>query len=208
MSLINGVDEETESSVESAGSDAGGGRRVKRRRRVSVSPVVLVVLVLLVPALWVAVQAMREAAEPKAFAGNAGAIGGYTGPGEPGERYSFGITFQPLPDVTMRSGTVQTSPGSAAAATAISICRWNPDQPKDTGPIGAGIGDLAEFCTRLDPVAGRDLGELDPKDYLVLTVVPLEQGVVRVTGFELAYEQDGRSGNERFDTQIQVGRRP
>ncbi len=50
-------------------------------------------------------------------------------------------------------------------------------------------------------MAGHDLGDLDPADSLITTVVPLDVGSVRVTGIEISYEQGGR----RTDELVEVG---
>jgi hypothetical protein len=191
-------------------SDAGAAdqelrRKLRRRRKILVSPILLVALVLLVRALWGAFVGLPTLAEPDAFADSAGAVGGFSGPAEPGERFTFGITNEVLTDVTMRSTRVLTTDGSAAAATTISLCRWNPAQDETTGPIGAWKGDAGEFCTDLQSVESRTFDDVGPNDNLVLTVVPLEEGEVHVTGFELDYEQGGRKGSERIDVDVRVG---
>lgn len=181
-------------------------RRLRRRRKVLVSPVVLVALVLLVPALWGAFVGLRKVSEPEAFAEAAGAVGGFTGPAKVGERYEFGITYGQLPDVTMRSTEVFVADGSVAAATTISLCRAHPGaDPKSSG-IGAWSGDVTEFCADLQSVDGLDLGDAGPADTLILTVVPLEAGQVHVTGFELSYDQGGRRGTEQVDVDLKVGK--
>lgn len=183
-------------------------RKLRRRRKILVSPILLVALVLLVPALWGAFVGLRTLAKPTVFAeyGGTGLIG-FTKEKPPGTRVTFGITDRlgPLPDVTMRSAEVELSDGSVATAATVSVCRREPSQPPENVGIGIAEGDLSEFCREVLPVAGQNLGGLDEGDRLILTVVPLEQGRVHVTGVRFVYEDRGRSASELVPYDFRVG---
>lgn len=161
------------------------------------SPIVLLVLVLLVPAVWGVVEGIRTVTEPQAFAKFSNVSGGFSGRTKPGGRYTFGLVYGPLPDVTMSSARLVVTEGSVAAATTVSICRAQPDHGQGTG-IGIAEGDVSVWCSEVTPVAGQDLGQLGPDDSLIATVVPLVNGRVQVTGVDLAYDQGSRHATERI----------
>lgn len=161
---------------------------------------------LLIPAVWGAFQGIREVTEPEAFADYSGVNFGFTRPGEQGKLYTFGLTYdQQLPNVTMTSVNAIVAKGSVAAAITISICRVDPTKGDDVGTIGAVEGDLSESCSEVVPVVGQDLGQPGNSDTLIVTVVPLVDGSVHVTGFDFAYHDDGRLATERIAVEMNVG---
>lgn len=180
-------------------------RRLRRQRKVLVSLIVLLALVLSVPALWIVVRRIRTAPEPEVLAQYSGNVVGFIDDGEQGERYTFGINHEKLPDVTMTSAQAIVSEASVPAATTVSICRFNPNQDDDTGGIGAAKGDLAEWCSEVISVEGQDLGELDEHDSLIVTIVPLVDGRVSVTGFDFTYDHNGRRSTEQISVEMSVG---
>ena len=184
--------------------DSDGRRRLRRRRQILVSPIVLVALVLLVPAVWAAVQGIRKVSEPNAFANYSGANSSVGVPGEPGERYMFGLNYGPLPDVTMTAAHTILSEDSVAAATTLSICRAKADEGNGVSGVGVVSGDLSEWCSEVLPVEGQDLGLLGRNDSLVVTVVPLVDGNIHVTGFDLSYNKDGRNVTEHVTVDFRV----
>lgn len=201
-----------EPRLDPAGGDGAADqelrRKLRRRRKILVSPILLVALVFLVPALWGAFVGLRALAAPEAFAqyASTGVIG-FTKEKPAGTRVSFGITDRlgPLPDVTVRSVQVELSDGSIATATTVSVCRREPSLPSDIMGIGSSEGDLSEWCEAVLPVAGQDLGVLAEGDSLVLTVVPLEQGPVHVTGVRFLYDDGRRSASELVPYDFRIG---
>lgn len=185
--------------------DAVRKKRLRRRRQVLVSPILLVALVLLAPAVWGAVLGYREVTEHDAFDDLSGSAVGFEKLPIPGEQYSFGLTYESMPDVTVRSARVILSDGSTAAATAVSVCRARVDADGNVVAVGGAVGDLSESCTEVLPVAGQDLGAFGPRDNLVVTVVPIAEGRARVTGVELTYEQGGREQVQRIGTDFRLG---
>lgn len=109
----------------------------------------------------------------------------------------MGVVFGPLPAVTLRNASPQLGAGSTSAATTVSVCRAKPGV--EATSIGAGDGDLAQWCSAVLPVTGQDLSELGPDDSLVLTVVPLAPGPVTIDGVDLTYTHGGRHGAEHLD---------
>lgn len=187
-----------------------GRRRLRRRRQLLVSPLVLVALVLLVPAVWGAIQGIRKVTEPNVFSNYSGSGSYYSLPGKQGERYMFGLPTGPLPNVTMISAHTILSTDSVAAATSLSVCRAKADQGVGVGGVGVGvaIGALSQYCSTVIPVEGQDLGLLGQYDSLIATVVPLVDGSVHVTGFDLAYDKDGRGATEHVTANFRVGSKP
>lgn len=188
--------------------DPEGRRRLRRPRRILVSPIVLVALVLLVPAVWLAFQGILKVSEPHEFAKFSGSGSYYSLPGEQGERYMFGLNDGPLPDVTMTAARTILSEDSVAAAITLSVCRANPGQGDGSSGVGVGVGDLSEYCSEVIPVEGQNLGLLGQNDSLVATVVPLVDGSIHVTGFDLAYDKDGRGVTEHVAADFRVGSEP
>ena len=174
-------------------------RRLKKRRTA------MVALVLLAPAVWGAVLGYREVTEHDAFDDLSGSAVGFEKLPILGEQYSFGLTYESMPDVTVRSARVILSDGSTAAATAVSVCRARADADGNVVAVGGAVGDLSESCTEVLPVAGQDLGAFGPRDNLVVTVVPIAEGRARVTGVELTYEQGGREQVQRIGTDFRLG---
>lgn len=189
--------------------DPDNRRRLRRRRQVMVLVIGLIALVLLVPAMWPAIQGIWKGDEPHEFAEDSGS-NGYLGlPGEQGELYVVSLGYAPLPDVTMTAARPILSEGSVAAATTVSICRAKPDQREGSG-IGSsvGVGVLSEYCSEVIPAKGQDLGLLGKNDRLVATVVLLVDGSVHVEGFELTYERGGRDSTQRVAADFTIGSTP
>lgn len=183
----------------SDGSDGPAPETRRPHRRVSVPPVLLVVLVLLVPALWLGYVGVSRATEPDVLERYDRPGSGSFGPAEVGERLTIGLLHPPLPAITIRSARVITTKGSAAAATAVSVCRSvQPDDPKGVG-VGFWQGDVSEFCSELVPVDGVDLATLAPGDSIVTTVVPLGTGHVGLEAVEISYERGGRTATDRIE---------
>lgn len=198
-------------SPEEAGApDPQRRRHPRRRRRVPVPPIVLATLVLatsvlVVPAAWRALRQGEDATGSDLFARYSGVVTGFDRPGQRGERYTFGFAEGPLPDVRMTSARVLLADGSVAAATTVSICRVAPSPGDQVVATSAAVGDLSAWCSEVLPVDGRDLGRLGKEDTLVVTVVPLVDGHVQVSGFHLAYENGGRMATEQIPADIRVG---
>ena len=199
-----GVTEEVELATAPERSVERGTATVRGDRgRRHIVVVAVVASALLVLAGWGAVRRVRGP-EPRAFADSAGISVGFLGPGEQGKHYSFGVSWGPLPAVSVTSVRAIPAEGSVAAATTVSVCRTDPAAHGVIG-IGAVDGDLSASCAEIIPVEGLDLRDVGADASLVVTVVPLVDGPVSVRGLEFGYELDGRAVTELVETDLSVG---
>lgn len=196
-------------AVDHRAPDPRGRRRLRRRRQFMVVVIGFIALVPLALAAWPAIQGIWDVDGPHEFADESGS-NGYLGlPVGQGDLYMFGLLDGPLPDVTLTAARPVLSEGSVAAATTLSICRAKPNQIDGRG-IGShvGLGDLSEHCSEVLPAEGQDLRLVGPDDRLFAAVVPLVDGSVHVTGFELTYEKDGRRTTQLVAADFTVGAVP
>jgi len=181
--------------------DAEGRRRLRRRRQILISPFVLVALVIIVPALRTAVQSLRKVSEPSELAESLGGNASYNQPGKQGEVYVFGLSYGPLPEVTITGADAILSEDSVAAATTLSICRA---EPSAAVPIGVVVGGLSEYCSEVIPAEGADLRLFGQNDQLIAAVVPLIDGKIHMTGLDLAYDKDGGAATEHVAVDFRI----
>lgn len=120
-----------------------------------------------------------------------------------GEAHSYGIGSASR-DVDIDRVIVRFAPGSARAATEVSICR----QAAASEQMGVVIEwDTARSC---DPLVAATGGRLHHGDlglgaeYLVLTVVPLEPGTVVVAAVNVHYRSGGHTRTDATGPRVEL----
>ena len=106
------------------------------------------------------------------------------GPAAINQQYQLGY-WLPGANLEIESVTANVTTNSAAAATAVTVCR----DAKEV--FGAAPGNLQKACGSLEPARHVHLG---PNDLVVVTVVPLRPGRIDVRGVHL----DLRSGSRHW----------
>jgi hypothetical protein len=126
------------------------------------------------------------------------------GPAQVGEPFNVGMWW-PRHAVTLVSATAVLGTGSAAAATAVTVCQRAPG----AGVGGAETGRLSALCSAIRPVRGARLPAsadqvLGREEYLVVTVVPLGLGDIDLRGVQVSFETGGRRGSQHTGIEAEI----
>lgn len=196
-------DETTAPQDDAAEPTSEGDRRVLRRRRQWLAAALLGPLVVL--GVFTAGSRLGRAwvwDSPRAFEEVfVSTVGGFTSGFEPGTPHHFALTEAPLPEVRILAIEPVVAEGSGPAATGVGICRL-----AGAWTLGAtGLEGLHTTCDDLVPAAGAELGALEGRHMLLLSVVPLTTDGVRVVGVDLTYSTGGRTWTDRYETDLSVG---
>lgn len=115
-----------------------------------------------------------------------------------GTTFHFDLSYGELPAVQLVDVRPIVREGSAPAALSVNACSLFPPNY----PLMFGVDELSTACDGVRPADGLDLTPLGEHDVLVLTVVPLAEGSVEVTGVDISYFHEGRTWTERYDLSI------
>jgi hypothetical protein len=102
-----------------------------------------------------------------------------------GTPLNFGVLSAPLPDLSIEHAQPVLEKGSGPVAVAVSVCR--------VGSIGTSVGPLGSECVSAD---GVDLAGMPDTAQLVVTVVPLSEQAVHVTGLRIRFADGWRTGEQ------------
>ena len=196
-----------ESPLSPDGVERSAGRRARTRQWFPWVAAVAFLLVAVVGVLF----AWRWWTHPDVLSDVGGNVGGSAHAA--GTPWTFGVTFP-------HSGHGQTitftgrpvprfATDSADTTVSFSICRLRARQ----SPIGAEVGDLHRWCSRVTPVAdGVTFTYPSPREYLIVTVTPTRPGTARITAADFSYRTGKsdwfRRGTERITMGVTVRTQP
>jgi hypothetical protein len=113
-----------------------------------------------------------------------------------GTAYSVVVAQGKQPSVTVTNSRVILGDGSGPAAVGAVVC--------DLGSVGVTAGPLTPFATGCRDLTDTELGGIPDTAQIIITVVPLENQAVEVTGLGIEFHDGWRQGSQTLPINFTV----